>query len=214
MPATELRGNTQIQPGTVDIGIKKECRFATTAAITLASNGLAAVDGVALVAGDRILVKNQASGAENGIYDAAVGAWTRSLDADDTGKVLSGEVVFIGPEGTANPNTGFINSTVGIITVATTAQEFTKFTAVTNPIEVSEYIVRETPGGVVNGSNTAFTIANPLEVGTEHLYKNGQLQEEGAGDDYTISGTAITMIIAPKGSPGNPDILRVSYIAS
>jgi phage-related tail fiber protein len=64
---------------------KASVRVATTANITL--NGLQAVDGVALMAGDRVLVKNQAAGSQNGIYVAAAGAWARSADADENAEV-------------------------------------------------------------------------------------------------------------------------------
>lgn len=55
---------------------KQSVRVATTAAIALA--GLQTIDGVVLVAGNRVLVKDQAAAAENGIYVAAVGAWARA----------------------------------------------------------------------------------------------------------------------------------------
>jgi hypothetical protein len=53
----------------------------------------------------------------------------------------------------------------------------------------------ETPSGSIDGSNTAFTIAHPPTTGSLHLYLNGILQNEG--DDYTLSGTAVTMASAP-----------------
>jgi hypothetical protein len=62
-------------------GAKAPVRAATTANVDLATGGLLVVDGVALVAGDRVLVKNQTSALENGIYVASAGAWTRAADA-------------------------------------------------------------------------------------------------------------------------------------
>jgi len=73
----------------------------------------------------------------------------------------------------------------------------------------SNYIIRETPGGLVNGSNVTFTLLNaPNPVGSETLFLNGLLQEPGAGNDYTISGATITMAVAPQST----DRLRVNYI--
>jgi len=69
-------------------------------------------------------------------------------------------------------------------------------------------IIRETPSGSVNGSNTSFTLANTPASGTEHVYLNGLLQEPGAGNDYTISTNTITMLSAPL----TGDRLRVSYL--
>jgi hypothetical protein len=53
------------------------------------------------------------------------------------------------------------------------------------------FVDAETPGGVVNGSNTAFTLVNAPSPSTSlHLFRNGLLQM--ATLDYTISGSAVT----------------------
>lgn len=58
--------------------VKGPCRVATTANITL--SGLQTIDGVALAADDRVLVKNQTDTVDNGIYIASVSGWRRSRD--------------------------------------------------------------------------------------------------------------------------------------
>jgi len=73
---------------------------------------------------------------------------------------------------------------------------------------ISNFVARETPSGTVNGSNTAFTLANTPTSGTEQVYLNGIQQEPGSGNDYTISGTAITYLTAPL----TGDKIRVSYM--
>jgi phage-related tail fiber protein len=78
---------------------KQSVRVATTAAIAL--SGLLSVDGVQLVAGNRVLVKNQADGAQNGIYVAAAGAWPRAADADAALEVTPGMLVPV-EQGTVN----------------------------------------------------------------------------------------------------------------
>ncbi|WP_440030176.1 phage tail-collar fiber domain-containing protein [Chromobacterium amazonense] len=78
---------------------KPSVRAATTAAIALA--GLQTVDGVALQAGDRVLVKNQANGADNGIYIASAGNWGRSVDANASMEVTPGLFVAV-EQGTVN----------------------------------------------------------------------------------------------------------------
>lgn len=60
------------------IDAKASVKAATTANITL--SGAQTIDGVSIVAGDRVLVKNQSAPAQNGIYVAAAGAWSRALD--------------------------------------------------------------------------------------------------------------------------------------
>ena len=55
----------------------------------------------------------------------------------------------------------------------------------------------EVPFGDINGSNVTYTLANTPASGTVMLFLNGLLQEEGAGNDYTISSDTITMVTAP-----------------
>ena len=108
------------------LDMKQSVRAATTANITL--SGTQTVDGVALVAGDRVLVKDQTTASQNGIYVVAAGAWARSADADNTpaGEVTSGMYVFV-EQGTTNADTGWVLATNNPITLGTTALTFTQF---------------------------------------------------------------------------------------
>jgi hypothetical protein len=109
---------------------KQEVRAATTVAGTLASsfaNG-STIDGVTLATGDRILLKNQSAGAENGIYIvAASGAPTRATDAD-AGAELVNAACFVS-EGTANAETVWVCSNNATITVGSTSLTFVQFGA-------------------------------------------------------------------------------------
>jgi hypothetical protein len=118
------------------LDVKQSVRAATTTAVTL-SSGLEAgdlLDGVTLVAGNRILVKDQGGAGvahvDNGIYVVQEsGAPVRSSDANgtaDTGEVTPGTFVFV-EEGTANADKGFVVSTNGTITVGSTAIAWTQF---------------------------------------------------------------------------------------
>ncbi len=84
---------------------------ATTANINLATGGLLTVDGVTLVAGDRVLVKNQTTGAENGIYVAAVGAWSRAADYNSASEIDPGDFVYV-TGGTTYGGTGWVQEQV------------------------------------------------------------------------------------------------------
>ena len=72
----------------------------------------------------------------------------------------------------------------------------------------ANFVTRETPTGTINGSNTAFTLANTPVAGTEQVFLNGLLLEPGAGNDYTIATNTITMLTAPIAG----DKLRVNYL--
>ena len=73
-------------------------------------------------------------------------------------------------------------------------------------IKYGNLVANETPSGTINGSNTAFTLANANAYQLE-LFLNGQLLEPGSGNDYTISGNAVTMLFAPLSG----DKLRAYY---
>lgn len=61
----------------------------------------------------------------------------------------------------------------------------------------SSTAAREAPSGVINGSNTVFTISNAPIANTLAVYLNGVLQNEIGSDDYAFSGTTITFTTAP-----------------
>jgi len=110
------------------IDFKDSVRVATTANITTIAGGApSTVDGVSLVANDRILVKNQTTASQNGIYKVdtvgtgANGSWSRTTDADGSpaGELTSGAFVYV-EEGTANAQDQYVITTTGTITVGTT----------------------------------------------------------------------------------------------
>lgn len=110
---------------------KQSVRVATTANIALA--GLQSVDGVALVAGDRVLVKNQAAAKDNGLYVAAAGAWARAADADTSSEVTSALLVSV-EQGTSQADTRWQLITDGVIVLGTTALTFQNVTQGFAPI--------------------------------------------------------------------------------
>lgn len=100
-------------------------RVRTTAAGTLASSfaNASVVDGVTLVTNDRILIMNQASGQENGIYTVnAAGAPTRAVDADTSAELVNATVWV--SQGTTYADTAWTQTVNAPITVNTTALVF------------------------------------------------------------------------------------------
>jgi len=118
------------------------CRLSTTVNDTL--SGLAARDGITPVAGDRVLVKAQSTGSQNGIYVAAAGAWSRSTDFDETADVISGVLVSVS-EGTAGADTTWQLTTNAPITLDTTALVF-QIASRAN-IDPAAHGTRHDPGG-------------------------------------------------------------------
>jgi hypothetical protein len=120
-----LATQAYVDAAAVGIDWKPSVRAATTANITLSAPQT--IDGVSVIAGDRVLVKNQTTGSENGIYVVAASTWSRATDADAAAEVTSGLAVFV-EEGTTNADSGWVLTNNGTITIGTTALTFTQFT--------------------------------------------------------------------------------------
>ncbi len=108
-----------IEAAVAGLDWKEAVRVATTANITL--SGLQTIDGVSLSADERVLVKDQSAGAENGIYLAKSGAWVRSADADTAADIKDMSVLVA--EGTAGHGTQWKLSTDNVV-LGTTALVF------------------------------------------------------------------------------------------
>ena len=104
--------------------MKAPVKVASTGALTLA--GEQTVDGVALTTGDRILVKDQASQSDNGIYEVATTTWSRAGDFDGARDAVRGTLVFIA-QGTTNADTFWIVTTADPITIGTSNLTFSQF---------------------------------------------------------------------------------------
>lgn len=104
---------------------KQSVRAGTTADITL--SGTQTIDGVSVIAGNRVLVKNQAAPAENGIWVVAAGAWARATDMDAWAEVPNA-FTFI-EEGTTLADTGWVCTSNAGGTLDTTAINFVQFSS-------------------------------------------------------------------------------------
>ena len=101
------------------IGIKAPCVVASTANLTLESTQV--IDGIAVSSSQRVLVKNQSTTTENGIYTVASSTWERALDFDGARDGVPGTMVYV-DRGTANGAKLFVlnsSSTAATVTVGT-----------------------------------------------------------------------------------------------
>jgi hypothetical protein len=105
------------------LDVKGSVKVATTANITL--SGTQTIDDIAVVADDRVLVKDQSTASENGVYVVAAGAWSRADDADTFDK-HAGAFFFV-EEGTTNADNGFVGTVDTGGTLDTTDITFVQF---------------------------------------------------------------------------------------
>jgi hypothetical protein len=125
--ATHYATKQYVDNITTGLDFKASVKVATTTNIAL--TGTQTIDGVAVVAGDRVLVKDQTTATQNGIYVVAAGAWARSLDADNTpGQEVSAGLYCFIEQGTTNGDTGWVLTTDGAIVLGTTSLTFAQFT--------------------------------------------------------------------------------------
>lgn len=176
-------------------------RAAATANVNISNPGGAVFDGVTLTANDAILgtilLPAQTTPSQNGLYlFTGSGTPMTRLSNADAWSEFPGSLVFVN-EGTLRGNTRWSCTADDGGTLGTTAITYVQDP--TSSLSSSNFVDDEAPAGSINGANTAFTLAfTPSPLSSLQLYYNGQLMEPGAGNDYTITGNAITMLFAPS----------------
>ena len=134
---SDAANKSYVDASAAGLTVKQAARAATTANVTLAGGAPVTLDGLTLVASDRILVKNQATNTENGIYYVSTlgsgsnGTWTRTTDADTGAELDTGTYIFIS-SGTANANAAYTMVTQGPITLGTSPIVWALFSQVTS----------------------------------------------------------------------------------
>jgi len=127
--STDAANKAYVDSVSQGLDVKQSVRVSTTTNVDL-STALEAgdvIDGVTLVAGNRVLVKHQTTGADNGLYVVqSSGAAVRADDANISSEVTAGLFTFV-EEGTLYGNTGWVLTTDNPITLGTTPLTFTQF---------------------------------------------------------------------------------------
>lgn len=122
---TDAATKAYVDGARMGLDFKESVRAVSTTNIATLSGALT-VDGVSLVAGNRVLVAGQNDAEDNGIYVVASGAWSRAEDFNSDTEVTAGAFVFV-TEGTANADSGWVLATNDSITVGTTELTFVQF---------------------------------------------------------------------------------------
>ena len=126
---TDAANKAYVDAAAQGLDVKPSCRVASTGvSITISAPGAGVIDGISMVAGDRVLLKDQSTASQNGIWvwNGAAVPMTRPSDADTSAEVTAGMFTFI-ETGTANADSGWILTTENPITLDTTPLAFAQF---------------------------------------------------------------------------------------
>ncbi len=231
--ATDLATKQYVDAAAVGIDWKPSVRAATTANVTVAGGAPNTLDGVTLVLNDRILVKDQSSGAENGLYfvstlgTGANGTWTRTLDSNISAEVTSGLAVFV-TEGTIAGDTGWVLTTNDPIVLATTALVFTQFTGsgtITGgsgilktgsqlDVELDTAAAAQTGGNGGGSSGLEFDTAGVGGKLRAAVVSGGGLERAATGLQIRLNGTTLQSSSSGASVKGLPSLFEVNAVAT
>ena len=184
--ADSLVNKTYVDNVANGLDVKESVRVATTAdlsatynnsagTLTAGSNGAISVDGVSLVLNDRVLVKDQTTQTENGIYKvttvgsgSAAFVLTRTPDANDAAELTGGVFTFV-EEGTANADNGYVATHNGTPTFGTTNITFDQFSGAGQISAGNGLTKTGNTIDVVGTSNRISVTANAVDISASYV---------------------------------------------
>lgn len=184
--STDIANKSYVDTIAQGLDTKASVVAATTVDITL--SGTQTVDGIALIAADRCLVKNQTLSQNNGIYDVAAGAWTRSTDMNTWAQV-PGAYVFV-ETGTTQADTGWVCTSNAGGTLGTTAITWAQFSGAGSGVSSITFgTTGLTPSTATTG---AVTVAGTLAVANGGTGQASTLTQYGVVYGSTTTAMAST----------------------
>ena len=191
--ATDAATKNYVDAVKTGLNVKDAVRVATTANLTVTySNGTSGVgatltnagtqaaltiDSIVLAVGDRVLVKDQTSALQNGIYTVTnVGSvstnWvlTRATDFDQSpnGEIQGGDFTFV-QEGTVGSDNGYVVTTNGTITVGTTSIDWVQFSGAGSVIAGAGLTKSGNTLDVVGTANRITVTADAVDIASTYV---------------------------------------------
>ena len=173
---TDLTNKAYVDMVVQGYQIKAEAQCATTGNITL--SGLQTIDGYTTLAGDRVLVKNQTAQANNGIYAASSGAWSRTSDAN-TYASLTSAFIFI-QNGSTQQNSGWVCTIPASGTLGTTPITWSQLANAASYFAGTGLSLSAYTFSITNTAVTAGSYGSASSVGTFTVNAQGQLTSAGS----------------------------------
>ena len=191
-PATKAYVDSYVQ----GLDAKASARVATTANITL--SGAQTIDGVAVVAADRVLVKNQTADTANGIYVAAAGSWVRADDANTAALLSPGTFIFV-EEGTLNGDAGYVMTADAPVTLGTTSLTWVQFSGAGQVVAGDGLTKSNNTIDVVGTSNRISVAADSIDISTSYVGQ-ATITTLGTVATGTWQGTAVGVAYGGTGA--------------
>jgi len=216
--STDIANKAYVDTVAQGLDTKASVLAGTTANITL--SGTQTIDGIALVSGDRVLVKNQTLPANNGLYLCAAGAWTRTTDMDTWAEV-PGAYVFV-ETGSTLADTGWVCTSDAGGTIGVTAITWAQFsgagsgvssitfgstgltpaTATTGAVTVAGTLALANGGTGQTTAGAAFNALSPITTTGDLIIGTGvntasRLGIGANGYLLTSNGTTASWVAAP-----------------
>lgn len=223
--ATDAATKAYVDSVAAGLDPKESVLYTTTGNITLSGTGTQA-NGTwpaALTAGDRILVKNQTTASQNGIYEAAAGAWTRSGDFDGTpsSEVTTGAFTHVAAaDGTDLVGTGWVVTSPDPIVVGTDDIDFTQVSSPGSITVLDDLLDVDTTGVVTHsvlrydGTDWVDT-ANVLIDDPGSAINIGSQSIAESGSDLELSSTGnisvIDKLVAAAGQRVNIQVVAGNH---
>jgi len=203
--STDIANKSYVDSVAQGLDAKASCVAATTANITL--SGAQTIDDVSVVAGNRVLVKNQSLSQNNGIYLCASGSWTRTTDAN-TWDALTSAFTFI-EQGTVNADCGFVCTANAGGTLGTTALPWSQFsgagtfTAGTGLTLTGSVFSLTSPVAVANGGTGLTSLGSGVAtfLGTPSSANLAAAVTDETGSGALVFATSPTLVTPNLGTP-------------
>ena len=216
--STDIANKLYVDTVAQGLDAKASCVAATTVDITL--SGAQTIDGISVVAGNRVLVKNQTLSQNNGLYLCASGAWTRTSDAD-TWDELTSAFTFI-EQGAVNADTGYVCTANAGGTLGTTALPWSQFsgagtfTAGTGLTLTGSVFSLTSPVAVANGGTGLTSLGSGVAtfLGTPSSANLAAAVTDETGSGALVFATSPTLVTPALGTPSSGTVTNLTGTAS
>jgi hypothetical protein len=184
--STDIANKYYVDSVAQGLGPKAACQVGTTTNITL--SGLQTIDGYTTLSGDRVLVKNQSTSSQNGIYTASTTAWTRAVDMDVWSEVPGAYTVLLNG---GQADTGWVCTAAQTGTIGTTAMPWVQFSGSATYYAGTGLTLASNTFSITNTGVTAATYGSASQTVTFVINAQGQITS-ATSQNIAIAASQIT----------------------